>query len=77
MKCAICKYGETKQGTTTLTLQRDGTTVVFKSVPAEVCPNCGEAYIDDAITGNLLKVAEEAVRTGVEVDVREYAATKK
>ncbi len=75
MKCVICKYGETKEGTTTITLQRNGTTVVFKSVPAQVCTNCGEAYIEDTATEELLKISEEAAHTGVEVDVREYAPT--
>jgi YgiT-type zinc finger domain-containing protein len=34
MKCLICKYEETQPGTTTMTLERDATTVVFKNVPA-------------------------------------------
>ena len=46
MKCVVCKKGETKAGTTTMTLERDGATLVFKSVPARVCANCGEAYVD-------------------------------
>ena len=29
-----------------MTLERDTTTVVFKNVPAEVCENCGEAFLD-------------------------------
>ena len=41
-------------GTTTMTLERNETTVVFKHVPAEVCEVCGEAYIDAATTKRLL-----------------------
>jgi YgiT-type zinc finger domain-containing protein len=74
MKCVICKRGETKPGTSTLTLTRDGTTLVVKGVPAEVCANCGEAYVDEATTTRLLQTAEEAARAGVQVDVREYVA---
>ena len=33
MKCVVCKKGETKAGTTTMTLEKDGATLVFKSVP--------------------------------------------
>jgi YgiT-type zinc finger domain-containing protein len=33
MKCVVCKKGETKAGTTTLTLERDGSTLVFKGGP--------------------------------------------
>jgi YgiT-type zinc finger domain-containing protein len=74
MKCVICKVGETAPGTTTMTLERGNTTVVFKHVPAEVCENCGEAYLDASTTRHLLHVVEEAVRIGVQVDVRQYAA---
>ena len=74
MKCVVCKKGETKPGKTTLTLERDGTTLVFKSVPARVCAICGEAYVDGDITARLLKSAEEAARSGIQVEIRQYNA---
>lgn len=74
MKCVMCKYGETQPGTTTVTLERENTIIVFRSVPAEVCQNCGEAYLDAATTRHLLHVVEEAAHIGVQVDVRHYAA---
>ena len=70
----ICKNGETHSGNATVTLERGGTTLVVKGVPARVCANCGEEYVDEAITAKLLNTEEEAVRAGVQVDVREYAA---
>jgi YgiT-type zinc finger domain-containing protein len=72
MKCIVCKSGDTKPGVSTVTLERDSTTVVFKSVPAQVCQDCGEAYFDEDIVGRLSDVMEEAARMGVQVDVREY-----
>ena len=74
MKCVTCKNGETLPGTTTVTLERDSTTLVFKNVPAEVCDNCGEAYLDAQTTRHLLHVVEDAAQLGVQVDVRLYAA---
>jgi YgiT-type zinc finger domain-containing protein len=74
MKCVICKHGETQAGTTTMTLERNETTVVLKNVPAEVCQTCGEAYVDAATTKQLLHIVEEAAKAGVQVDVRLYAA---
>ncbi len=71
MKCVICKQGETQAGHTTVTLERDRAVLVFRNVPAEVCANCGEAYISEEITAQLLEEAEEAVRARVQVDVRE------
>ena len=65
MRCAVCKHGELKEGTTTLTLERGSTTLVFKGVPARICKNCNEDYVDEATTAALLKTAEEVARAGV------------
>ena len=73
MKCVICKHGDTESSTTTLTLERGGAVVAFKEVPAQVCTNCGEAYVDETISAKLLAVAEQSIRDGVEIDVRKYA----
>ncbi len=74
MKCVICKQGETRPGKATVTLERSGMTLVVKNVPARVCANCGEEYVDEKTTSRLLKEAEEAARAGVQVDIREYIA---
>ena len=74
MKCVICKDGETKAGMATVTLEREAATVVFKSVPAQVCENCGEEYVDDETAAHLLAIFEQSVKAGVTVDVRHYAA---
>ncbi len=73
MNCTICKHGETEAGTTTMTLEHDATTVVFKNVPADVCQTCGEAYLDATTTSHLLNIVEDAAKAGVQVDVRSYA----
>ena len=72
MKCVICKHGKTRSGVGTVTLERGDTTVVFKKVPADICENCGEKYYDEAVTASLLNTVEEAARSGVHVDVREF-----
>lgn len=70
----MCKQGETEPGKATVTLERGGLTLVIKDVPADVCKNCGEEYIDEKIVAELLKTAEEVAQSGAEVDVREYMA---
>jgi YgiT-type zinc finger domain-containing protein len=45
MRCVVCRC-ESTLGTTTVTFHREGQTVVINEVPAEVCENCGEAYVD-------------------------------
>jgi YgiT-type zinc finger domain-containing protein len=75
MKCVVCKSGQTREGLTTVTLERDGAALVVRKVPAQVCDNCGEAYASADVTKRLLQSAREALRPGVEVDIREFAAT--
>jgi len=74
MKCVICKQGKTHKGTATVTLEREGTTFIVKSVPAQVCEICGEEYIEEKVMVRVMQQAEEAVRCGVQVGIREYAA---
>ena len=74
MKCMICKHGKTLPGTTTVTLERGATTLIFKGVPAQICQNCGEAYLDEETSRQLLAIAERAVEGGVQVEIREYSA---
>ena len=42
MECMICRQGQPIRGQTTVTLERGDATLVFKSVPALICDNCGE-----------------------------------
>lgn len=72
MKCVICKHGETQHGFTTVTLEKNGATIIFKHVPAHVCDNCGEKYVDGEVTADVLKKAQEIVSNGVQIDIREY-----
>lgn len=74
MKCVICKHGETVPGATTVLLQRGETTVVIKGVPAEICDNCGEYYLSEETTRQVLALAEAAVAQGAEVEVLRFAA---
>ena len=74
VECVICKQGETQPGVTTVTLERDGLTLVVKRVPARVCANCGEEYVDETTTAQLLATAEQAAQSGVLVDIRAYVA---
>ena len=73
MNCMICRVGQTKSGSTTITLERNKTTLVVKNAPAEICENCGEAYIDEQVTVQLLASAEELYLNGTLIDVREFA----
>jgi YgiT-type zinc finger domain-containing protein len=74
MRCILCKQGNTKSGMVTVTLQRGDTTVIIKGVPAQVCENCGEYYLNDEIAERVLSMAGEAVKKNVEVEILRFAA---
>ena len=74
MKCVLCKTGQSQLGTTTVTLERNHTVIVFKDVPAEVCEDCGEYYLSEAVTKRIYQQAEEAVQRNAEVEALRYAA---
>lgn len=74
MRCVLCKHGDTRPGEVTVTLERGGTTVILKGVPAEVCENCGEYYLSEKISEQVLLRAEQAVKGGAEVEILRFAA---
>jgi YgiT-type zinc finger domain-containing protein len=74
MKCTICRSGELEAGTTTVVLERGRTVVIIRDVPAEVCGNCGEYWLDEPTTERVLAHAEDAVSRNAEVEIVRYAA---
>ncbi len=74
LQCQLCKHGSTKPGVVTVTLQRCPTTVTIKGVPAEICENFGEYYLDENATKQVMSIAEEAVKNRAEVEILSFAA---
>jgi YgiT-type zinc finger domain-containing protein len=69
MECVICKNGTTIKGFATITLERNGSVIVFKNVAADVCDNCGEYYLDEATSKQVLKQANQSIENGAEFEV--------
>ena len=74
MDCSICKLGRTRPGTANVTLERDDMVILIKDVPAEVCDNCGEYFLDDEIADVVMRQSEAAAASGKELQVLRYAA---
>jgi YgiT-type zinc finger domain-containing protein len=74
LQCQLCKHGSTKPGLATVTLQRGSTTLIIKAVPAGICENCAEYYLDENTTRQVLSMAEEAVKNRAEVEILSFAA---
>ncbi len=74
MTCVICKHGDTHNGRTTVTLQRNESVIIIKDVPAKICENCGEYYLSESVTKQIMARAERAVESGTEVEILRFVA---
>jgi YgiT-type zinc finger domain-containing protein len=74
MVCLICRQVETVRGFTFVTLERDELKLTINSVPARICPNCGDACVDEDVAVRLLSGAERVVEAGAQEGVYEYDA---
>lgn len=75
MQCLYCPKGTYREGTTTMTLEREGATLVVKNVPAYVCRYCGDAILTQEASKRLEDAMDAAVAAGGTI-VREYDQAK-
>ena len=72
MKCLICMQAETADGLTSVAFERGEFRLVIQHVPARICPNCGEAYVEEEVALNLLREAEREFAQGTREANCEY-----
>lgn len=72
MICLICRQAETADGLTSVEFARGETRLIVRSVPARVCPSCGEAYVHEDVVVRLLRDAEKISEAGSKEYVIEY-----
>ena len=72
MKCPMCK-GIMKSGKTTFPYEfEDDRLIVIKSVPALVCEQCGEAFVDISVARIAEDIAMTSEKEGVTLGFVEY-----
>ena len=72
MICLICRQAEIVDGLTTVHFERDEMRLVVNNVPAQICPSCGEAYVTEEVTVQLLRQAEIMSEDGIRDKGIEY-----
>ena len=72
MNCLICRQAEFVDGFTSIAFERDELKLVINHVPAQICPNCGEAIVDEEVAARLLSIAENVISEGIIEDARDY-----
>jgi len=73
MNCPLCG-GQRIAGSTTFTADLGFGVVVVRHVPAQVCQNCGEDWLDDSVAGALEEVVANARARRPVVDVTDWHA---
>ena len=83
MTCVICKNKKMKRGTTVLPIERVKAVLLVTNIPARICANCGEPYIDEKIAKEVEALANAELnglvsfkkrRNGRTLVVTEFAA---
>jgi YgiT-type zinc finger domain-containing protein len=69
--CPLCG-GEKQPGTTTFAVDLKFGVVVVREVPAFVCVQCGDAWIDDPVAAKLENIVAEARRKQTLVEVTQW-----
>ena len=72
MICLICRQAEIVNGFTPISFERGEMNLLVNSVPARVCPSCGEAYVDETVAVQLLREAKKRFDAGKVDEVIEY-----
>ena len=72
MICIICRQAEISGGLTSVKFERGEVRLVVNNVPAQICPSCGEAYVDEEVAVQLLRGTEEVSKAGIFNMVCEY-----
>ncbi|HEX8847344.1 MAG TPA: type II toxin-antitoxin system MqsA family antitoxin [Pyrinomonadaceae bacterium] len=61
MKCLACKHNLFKKETTVLPIERGNAILLITDIPARVCENCGETYLDEEIAQEVQDLANETL----------------
>ena len=67
----MCK-GETEKKLVNYLVDIDGTIIIIKQVPANVCVQCGERFFDDDVMENLEKIINEVKKVSMEISIVNY-----
>ncbi|MCX6277945.1 MAG: type II toxin-antitoxin system MqsA family antitoxin [Bacteroidetes bacterium] len=69
MNCVICKTGAMRDGQVTVTLEKKGSIILIKEVPAHICDVCEHYYLDQEIAKEVLNRGNQAFINGAELEV--------
>jgi YgiT-type zinc finger domain-containing protein len=74
MICLICRQVQIIEERVSVLLKRDEMELTVNHVPAQTCPYCGEAYVEEEIAVKLLSGAVKMSAAGEIDSVIEYSS---
>jgi len=77
MICLICRQAQLVPGFTSVKLDHEEINLTVSGVPASVCPNCGDAYLDETAATRLLQIVKQSIESGEPMEFLEYSITDK
>jgi len=69
----MCK-GDLTDGTISYSADHNSQFLLLREVPALICNQCGEFYLDDETLARIEKIIESAKMNNVEIEVLKFAA---
>ena len=72
MICLICRQSDLVDDLISIPFERGEFRLLIRDVPAWICPNCGEAVVDEGVAVQLIRLAEELFDEGIREDVCDY-----
>jgi YgiT-type zinc finger domain-containing protein len=72
MICLICSQAELVDGLASALFERGEVKCTVTSIPAKVCPNCGDAVVEENVALELLQEMDDLVRSGLLEETRDY-----
>lgn len=67
--CSICKIGEMLPGSTMVTLEWGKSIILVKNVPAMVCNNCANYFLESKTARAVLEKAASPIQKGAKIEV--------
>ena len=73
MNCLICRQAEIVAGFTSMPFERGEFKLVINKIPAQICPSCGDALVDEDVAIRLLSNTEDMIYEGIFEVIRDYS----
>lgn len=72
MICTVCREARTTQSLTSIQFERGEFRAAVHQIPAQVCPSCGESYVEETVAAGLLQRLQQLMAQGEMDLVLEY-----